>query len=241
MSFILEALRRADAQREADPARGIHARPLPPRDDDDSDDDSAASARAPLARRLLPWAVVLVLVLAALVAWRELRPHEAVTRWAERVAPLEARAVRVQAGPEGSAGPAHAILPPPEADPPARRTARAPAGVPVAAPAVVPAAARAAAGTGSPVASRGASPPATSAETPAAVRSAAPGRGLPDDAPRLAITGGVHSANAAQRMLVVNGQVVGEGAEPAPGLQVEEIGAGAAVLRWRGRRYQVGY
>ena len=30
MSYILDALKKADAQRERDPARGIHAQPVPP-------------------------------------------------------------------------------------------------------------------------------------------------------------------------------------------------------------------
>lgn len=61
------------------------------------------------------------------------------------------------------------------------------------------------------------------------------------DLPRLAISGGVYSDNPAQRMLIVNGQVVGEGAEPAPGVVLEQIRAKTAVLRYRGHRYGVAY
>ena len=61
------------------------------------------------------------------------------------------------------------------------------------------------------------------------------------DLPKLAISGGVYSDNAAQRMLIVNGQVVGEGAEPAPGVVLEQIRARTAVLRYRGYRYAVAY
>ncbi|NNU42734.1 general secretion pathway protein GspB [Ramlibacter montanisoli] len=61
------------------------------------------------------------------------------------------------------------------------------------------------------------------------------------DLPKLAISGGVHSENAAQRMLVVGGQVLSEGAEVAPGVVLEQIRAGTAVLRFRGYRYSVGY
>jgi len=61
------------------------------------------------------------------------------------------------------------------------------------------------------------------------------------DLPKLAITGGVHSDNAAQRMLIVGGQVMAEGAELAPGVVLEQIRPKTAVLRFRGYRYSVGY
>jgi general secretion pathway protein B len=61
------------------------------------------------------------------------------------------------------------------------------------------------------------------------------------DLPKLAISGGVHSDNAAQRMLIVGGQVMHEGAEVAPGLVLEQIRPRNAVLRFRGLRYSVGY
>lgn len=230
MSFILEALRRADAQRESDPARGIHARPLPPASDDsdDSDDDGdePAAPPAPLARRLLPWAVLLVAVLASLVAWRELRSPELVTRWAAgsglALAGAPARETRAPV-PARAQAPADAILPPPQAPLSSTRLH--------------------ADGAGSPPAesTRIAAVPASGGVALAVAVGFLADNGLPADAPRVAITGGVHSSDAAQRMLVVDGQVVGEGGEPAPGLRVEEIRRGAAVLRWRGHRYQVAY
>jgi hypothetical protein len=59
------------------------------------------------------------------------------------------------------------------------------------------------------------------------------------DLPKLAISGGVHSENAAQRMLIVGGQVMSEGAEVAPGVVLEQIRPHAAVLRFRGYRFSV--
>ena len=59
--------------------------------------------------------------------------------------------------------------------------------------------------------------------------------------PKLAISGGVYSDNPAQRMLIVNGQVFNEGAELAPGVQLEQIRAKTAVLKFRGYRYAVAY
>ena len=64
---------------------------------------------------------------------------------------------------------------------------------------------------------------------------------LQRELPKLAISGGVHSTNAAQRMLIVGGQVVNEGAELAPGVVLEQIRARSAVLRFRGFRYSVPY
>jgi general secretion pathway protein B len=75
-------------------------------------------------------------------------------------------------------------------------------------------------------------PPA--APTPAAT-------GLPPDAPRVAISGGVYSPDPAQRMLIVNGQVFNEGSEVAPGLAIDEIKARTAILKFRGARYTVAY
>ena len=60
---------------------------------------------------------------------------------------------------------------------------------------------------------------------------AAPVAGLPPDAPKLAISGGVYSTNPAQRMLIVNGQVFNEGSEIGPGVVLEQIKPKAAVLQ----------
>ena len=79
-------------------------------------------------------------------------------------------------------------------------------------------------------------PPPVAATTPAQ-----PVAGLPPDAPKLAISGGVYSNNRAQRMLIVNGQVFNEGSEIGPGVVLEEIKAKTALLRFRGSRYTVGY
>ena len=73
------------------------------------------------------------------------------------------------------------------------------------------------------------------------LREPAPVAGLPADAPKLAISGGVYSANVAQRMLIVNGQVFNEGSEIGTGVVLEEIKPKSAVLKFRGSRYTVTY
>jgi general secretion pathway protein B len=59
--------------------------------------------------------------------------------------------------------------------------------------------------------------------------------------PKLQISGGVHSDNAAQRMLIVGGQVANEGSEVVAGLVLEQIQPKTAVFRFRGYRYAVAY
>ena len=59
--------------------------------------------------------------------------------------------------------------------------------------------------------------------------------------PRLAVSGASYSQNPAHRMLIVNGAVVQEGQEIAPGLTLERIGPNEAVLNHRGLRFSIAY
>ena len=59
--------------------------------------------------------------------------------------------------------------------------------------------------------------------------------------PPVQISGSTYSDNAALRMLIVNGKVVQEGQEIAPGLKLETIGQRSAVLNHQGMRYSIGY
>ena len=59
--------------------------------------------------------------------------------------------------------------------------------------------------------------------------------------PRLAVSGASYSQNPAHRMLIVNGTVVQEGQEIAPGLTLERIGLNEAMLNQRGLRFSVAY
>jgi len=59
------------------------------------------------------------------------------------------------------------------------------------------------------------------------------------DWPLLTLGGGVHSDNPASRFIIVNGQLVREGEEAAPGVTVERIDARAAILRWRDLRVEL--
>lgn len=59
------------------------------------------------------------------------------------------------------------------------------------------------------------------------------------DWPPLTLGGAVHSDNPASRFIIVNGQLVREGEEAAPGITVERIEARAAILRWRDLRVEL--
>ncbi len=51
--------------------------------------------------------------------------------------------------------------------------------------------------------------------------------------------GSIWSDSAANRFVIVNGQVVREGEQAAPGVTLERIGPKAAILRWRDLRIEV--
>lgn len=59
--------------------------------------------------------------------------------------------------------------------------------------------------------------------------------------PALTITGAVYSANPAQRILIVNNQVLTQGTVAAPEVQLEEIRERSAVFSFRGTRFQVAH
>ena len=213
MSYILDALRKADAQRERDPARGIHARPT-----------LAAPARGASAASRGAWIAAAALVAAAAAWWawpRGSAPSAPEPVQATGFAPAPVPPQPVVTVATSLSPPAPPPLPTPVVRAPERATVKA---EPVAAAAAMPALAPAAA-------------PAPDrifavADLPAEVQR---------ELPKLAISGGVHSENAGQRLLIVGGQVVSEGAELAPGVVLEQIRARTAVLRFRGFRYSLPY
>jgi general secretion pathway protein B len=65
--------------------------------------------------------------------------------------------------------------------------------------------------------------------------------GVRRELPTLVISGGSYSSNPAQRLIIVNNQVFTESSQPAPGVVVERIEQNAAVLSFQGYSYRVGY
>jgi general secretion pathway protein B len=255
MSYILDALRKADAQRERDPARGIHAQPAVP----------MASAGTARRWRWPAWIVggLLLLAVGAAALWRgEPARPDAGQAGAPAIGP---GAVTGGTPPVVGMSPVTAPPPPPVAQsvqpaappmpapppvvrertaPPTRVAAAPPSAAvpPTALPSPAPATPPATAVTATPKGA--AQPSAAGAPAPAPERVVAMAELPPDvqrELPKLAISGGVYSDNPAQRMLIVGGLVVNEGAEVAPGVRLEEIRAKTAVLRFRNYRYSVGY
>src|SRR5438874_5940696 len=98
MSYILDALRKADAERERDPARGIHAQPVVPL----AQPPRAAWQRGPL----IAVGLALLALAAAVATWRS-TPAPGVP--AVAAAPVG----RVPLPPAVTAAPAAVLLPPP--------------------------------------------------------------------------------------------------------------------------------
>jgi len=266
MSYILDALRRADSERERGDVPGLHTHPVPV---NDADPDSE---RRP--RLWIGLAAAVFVVLLAAVAWLLLErssapdlalapapaasmataavatPPVPATPAAQAAAEADRAASQPDAPPQPMAStgsPAAAADRPGRTDAPARdRTARSPAGD---ARSTQVSPARTAATQ---------KPPPKAAPTPKPTAPAnAPGREsesrpriytlneLPEEIrralPATSVNGSVYSRSAASRMVVINGQVFHEGDELADQLVLEEIRQKSAVLRFKGFRYLINY
>jgi general secretion pathway protein B len=232
MSYILDALRRAEADRERERGQvpGLHTQPL------------SGSEAAPAAggRGWLPWAGGGLLLVAGMGAgvWWASGPLEAPTPPASQAAPvppatptqsaqtsMQAVTQTADSGarpqPAASGSPFLPPAPPPEA------VATAPLVAPV-------------------VAAKQAAPTRSAPPTPVPA-SAADARiprlsELPEstrrELPRLAISGSVYSEQPASRFVIINGEVAREGANLGADLVLEEIRSHELVLRFKGQRYR---
>lgn len=217
MSYILDALRRAEADRERERGRvpGLHTQPLP------------GSEAAPAAgqRRWLPWAGGGLLLLAGIGAgsW-----------WAG--SPQEAPAPVQPAPPVAATAPV--AMPAPVAQPVASAPAPQPAASesPYLAPAPPPAAVTAEPRR-SAAAPALAAPPAPEPEARIPRLAELP-ESLRRELPKLTISGSVYSDDPASRFVMVNGEVTREGARLGPDLVLEQIGPRELVLRFKGQRFR---
>ena len=240
MSYILDALRRADAERERGSVPGIHAQPAML---GEADIETSRPAR-----RGLWLGAGFGLGLLALMAWWFLG-HDAPRPVAEPVAatPMPITPAPppppVLAAPAPLTAPAPAVVAAPApASPPPAPVAEAPRKPP---PKVAVAAAKPTAAASKPAA-RVVSPPSAPASVPAATEARVYALSeLPDDIrrelPTLAVGGAMYSQNPANRMLIVNGQTFHEGDKLAPGLSLEQIRLKSAVLEYKGYRYGITY
>jgi general secretion pathway protein B len=254
MSYILDALRKADAQRERDSSRGIHANPasLGPSGDGASAKSRgmwtaaavgiaiALGAGAFFMRGSAPSAPTALNTPAA--APKGVAPADLPPAMPVKMQPPQAVANAIVPAAPPPVAPAQRAAPPMNlapgvavpglsADERSRQAREAafsdPSRMPMGRSALQTAPAPQ-------LAQAIPQPPGAASPAPAAA-------GLPPDAPKVSISGGVYSSSPAQRMLIVNGQVFNEGSEVAPGLVIEKIEPRTATLTFRGARYVVAY
>jgi general secretion pathway protein B len=224
MSYILDALKRADAERERGHVPGLHSQSAAML--------SARSHKVPPrpSRRARATAAVVLLLTAAAAPWW----------WSGTDQPPPAAAVPPPASAPDSR-PADAP-PAPMLAAPVAAPAPSPAPVlPILAPPVPAApAARPVVEAAAPTAIAAPSP--ASATGPDSVRQQTD---LPPEAraalPKLGVSGATYSANPEHRMLIVNGQVVREGQSIEPGLVLETILPRSAVFNHNGTRFNVNF
>lgn len=225
MSYILDALRRADAERDRGNVPGIHAQGYgaPPA--------SAAAATTP------PWvwlgAGALAVAVAGGLAWIVVGPSgrgavDATTAAAPAAAPAPATVSPAAPPPSALAAPpaVAATRPSETVAPPVSRPRTEPSAV-----ARKPKPAAAPASTTAPTEAR----PSATAEKVYAVAE------LPDDIrrqlPALTVGGSMYSGKPADRLLILNGQVAHEGDKVGNDLVLQQIRLKSAVLNFKGYRY----
>ena len=242
MSYILDALKKADAEREQGQVPGLHT---PTGHTDLSD--------GPQLRTPPLWVMGLgaLLVLIALGAvWLWPRPVTVIA-----TAPTQSQSLRADQAPAParSPAPAPAPTPAPQSLPEASATANrvgeepprpAPEATPTPPPSRPPRAEPAITRPVAPAAPRApihvdpAPAPTPSSKVPTLAE-------LPDDVrrslPSLSVSGAMYSDSPANRMLLINNRVFHEGDQPVAGLVLEEIRLKSAVFRYRGTRYAVSY
>ena len=266
MSYILDALKRADSERERGLVPGLHAQPFT------NQTPSPGTLRA--IRPLMLLIAGASLVLLCVMLWRWLGSDRVLVPVALSTVPVQpAMSLTVTIAPPVEAGrlvdkpvppqSSTAALPSsPEATSPRRapeaqlsRTVIAPAQI-TAAPSSVP---QAAVNRKEPEASesrpQALANPAPSAQTtnPHTTQAAMPEAGararplaeLPADIrlaiPKLVISGATYADNPTYRMLIINGQVFHEGEKVATDLLLEQIGPKTAVVNFKGQRYSLAY
>jgi general secretion pathway protein B len=228
MSYILDALKRADTE------RGQSA--TPPLAGTAPFVEVTPALQVPGTRLWLIAAAALALIAASLWAWQAFQPlaNEAVAS-----APLAASTAPVQSSEPPAAEPMANTA---TTSPPGPAPAQQPAPSKPAAP-VLPILAKAPPPPPKPRPAPAAATTTAKAEKPTTAEAAPPPLSAAQKAalPQIAVSGSSYSANPAHRMLIANGQVIKEGQELSPGLTLESIGARSAIFNQRGTRFNVNY
>ena len=217
MSYILDALKRAESERDRGAVPTLNT-PLPTR---------AAASRSgrPVLYAVIGGAVLL-LVLAALISrwlFSSPSPQAEPIVVASPVVQAKPAPVPVPPSPAPVIAPATTAL---QSQPlvPAARALPEPTTAPVLTPAPVP--------TPAPIAKPAAAPIVALNELPEALRR---------ELPPLKAGGAMVSDIPANRMLIINGQLLHEGEAVVPGLVLENIGLRTALLSYKGQRFTINY
>jgi len=248
MSYILDALKKAEAQRHLGGVPSIHAA---------ASSDGATLEAQPFWRKHLPWLITGFLALALMIyvlwsqPWRHAEPAPVA------VAPASASvAVPVTAAPTEQPRPAPVQETPPPAAPshaaPAVTAEKPAHTAPPAAPAPIdtpkaetaasaakPAPTPAAPAATTPAASTPPTPPAapedevgTAQDLPAAIQR---------ELPPAAITGYIYARNPADRSALINKRLLHEGEIVSPDLVLEKLTPRGVIMNYKGYRYRVPY
>ena len=213
MSLILDALRKADAERERGSVPSLHSQPVVP--------PSAAAPPQTKARPNLLWTTVGVAIcLSAAATWLM------VGRDAPPSTPVAGLAPAPPAAPAAPSAPPVAAMAPREAQPIAEP---APWRQPDDRKAPRPEA-KGAAAVGGASAAAPAEAPVTREQLPANIRA---------ELPQFAIGGSMYSPHPGSRSLIVNGQLYRERDRLTQDLSLEEIRLKSAIFSFRGHRFEV--
>jgi general secretion pathway protein B len=257
MSYILDALKKAESERERGVVPGLNST------------QANHSTFIHYGSDQKPWWILalvlgaLLIAVVALWAWRQ-SAADPVTALAVPSAPVvTAAAVPVQAQARTNQPPVQVKTLAPEVQKP-ELPARAPAPAPVPAKAgpleasassvahvqaqVAPAPASAKLPAApAPAAAVPVDAPVKPAPSAAPIRSASGGipalSDLPDSLrrqiPALNISGAIYSDSPAEWTLIINDQVMGKGSQVAPDVRLEEISANSAVFNFKGQRFRM--
>lgn len=227
MSYILEALKKAQAERQLGNAPTLHAPTL--------QGNAPASAAARFSKPLLLSVVAMASVIGVLLVlvWRAPEPASApvaATPAQPAASPLAAAAPTAAAQVSAAPATAPTPLPAPTADLPPSVAHMARASAPAAQPALAAA----------PAAALAPAKPAAAPEEPVVNL-----RDLPEpiqrSIPPVTVGGYIYSKNAADRLLLVDKILRHEGEEVAPGLLLEKLQPKEAIFNFKGYRYRVPY
>lgn len=233
MSYILEALKKAEAERRSGNAPSLHTPHTlaPPR------------AGGDWWRRPVVWATAVLLVVAGLAAWLWPRqpsspPVQIAAGPAQPAIPAAAPAApATPAAPPPPAAVPPAAAVPAEPEKPAPKAQAKPESRPEPKPEPKPRPA--------PRKQEQKAPAAASATPEAPQAPVPPLRELPEhiqrEIPPLQIGGYIYSSIPADRSVLINKRLLREGDEVAPGLTLEKMTPSGMVLNYRGHRYRSSY